>query len=68
MVWIRAGAICVSLLIVYSCMFSGDHRCAKESHSESASSCGIWCVGALGAVPFATLILLHTFDEFMLLL
>ena len=51
-----------------SCKFSGEHRCGKESHSESASSWGIWYVGALGAVPFATLILLHTSDELMLLL
>ena len=48
MVRIWAGAICVSLLIVCSCKFSGEHRCAKESHSESASSWDIWCVAALG--------------------
>ena len=64
----RAGVICVRLLIVSSCKFSGEHRGAKESHSESAPSWGIWCVGALGAVPFAALILLHTSDELMLLL
>ena len=68
MVRIRTGAICVSLLIVSSCKFSGEQHCAKESHSKSASSWGIWCVGALCAVPFAALILNHTSDELMLLL
>ena len=63
-----AATICVSLLIMSSCKFSGEHSCAKESHSESASSRGLWCVGALGVVPFSASILLHTTDELMLLL
>ena len=66
MVRTRAGAN--SWSIVSSCKFSGEHHCAKKSHSESASSWGIWCVGAHGAVPFSALILLHTSDELMLLL
>ena len=63
MVRIRAGAICVGLAIVSSCKFSGEHRCEKESHNESVSSWGIWCVGALGAVPFAALIRIHTLNH-----
>ena len=64
----RAGTICVSLLIVSSGKFSGDRRCEKESHSESDSILGLWCVGAVGAVPFAALIRIHTSDELMLML
>ena len=60
MVPTRAGAVCVSLLIVSSYKFSGEHRCAKESHSESTSFWGIRCVGGLAAVPFTALILLNT--------
>ena len=33
------------------------------SHSESASSWDIWCVRALGAVPFYALILVHMSDD-----
>ena len=40
---------------------------AKESDSESASFWVIGCVGGVGAVPFAALILLHTSAELMLL-
>ena len=57
------GASWVSLLIVSSCKFSGEHHCAKELHSDSVSSWGIWCVRARSAVSFADLILLHTSDE-----
>ena len=56
------------MLFVRPGKFSGDHRCAKESHSESASSWGLRCVGGLGIVPFDALILLHTSAELMLLL
>ena len=63
----RSGTIFVSILFVRSGKFSGEHRCAKESHSESASSWGLGCVGGLGAVPFDALILLHTSAELMLL-
>ena len=44
--------------------FTGEHRCAKESHSEPASS---WCLGCLN-VPFDVLITLLTSAELMLML
>ena len=50
-----------------SSKFSGEHRWAKESHSESASSWGLEWLGGLVAVPFVTLIFLHTSAELMLL-
>ena len=34
----RSGTIFVSMLLVRSGKVSGEHHCAKESHSESASS------------------------------
>ena len=54
------------MLLVCSGKFVDDDRWAKASHNESASACGLGCVGGLGAVPFAALILLHT-SELMLL-
>ena len=63
-----AGTICVSLFIVTSGKFSGEHRCAKGSHSEPAFFWSICCVGVLGAVTFSALILLLTCGELMLLL
>ena len=63
----RSGTIFVSMLFVRSGKFSGEHRCAKEPHSEYASSWGLGCVGGLGYVPFDALILLHTSSELMLL-
>ena len=65
---IRSGTIFVSMLFVRSGKFSGEHRCAKESHSEAASSLGLGCVGGIGAVPFDALILIHTSAELLLLL
>ena len=56
------------MLFVRSGKFSGEHHCAKESHSESASSWGLGFVGGFGAVLFDALILLHTSAELMLLL
>ena len=53
-------------MLVSSGRFTDDDRSAKESHSESASSCGLGCVGGLGAVPFTALIRLHTSAELML--
>ena len=67
MVRTHSGAIYVSMLLVCSGKFVDD-RWAKASHNESASSCGLGCVGGLGAVPFTALILLHTSAELMLLL
>ena len=40
-------------------------RYAKESHVESSCSWGLWNVGALCAVTYAALILLHTSAELM---
>ena len=60
MVQAHAGTIYVSLLIVLSGKFSGEHRCAKESHSGSASSWDLGFLGALSAVPFVALMLLHS--------
>ena len=54
-------------MLVRSGKFSNEHGWAKESHSESASSWGLWCVGGLGAAPFAAVIHLHTSAELMLL-
>ena len=62
----RSGVIPVSTLLVCFGRLTDDDRSAKESHSESASSCGLGCVGGLGAVPFAALIRLHTSAELML--
>ena len=57
------------MLLVHSGKFSNEHCCAKESLSESTSTWGIGCHGALGAVPFVALILLlHTSAESGLLL
>ena len=67
MVRTRSGAIFVSMLLVCSGKLVDEDRCAKASHSESASSCGLWCVGGHGVVPFAVFILLHTSAELMLL-
>ena len=36
-------------MIVSSDKFFCEHRCVKESHSESVSSWALGCVGALGA-------------------
>ena len=68
MVRTRSGVIFVSMLLVCSGKFVDEDRWAKASHHESAYSCGLGCVGGLGAVPFVALILLHTSAELMLLL
>ena len=68
MVRTRSGTIYVSMLLVCSGKLSGEHRCAKESHSESVSSWSLGCVGDLGIVPSAALNLLHTSAELILLL
>ena len=52
-------------LLVCSGRITDDDRSANVSHSESASSCGLGCVGGLGAAPFAALIRLHTSAELM---
>ena len=62
----RSGAIFVSMLLVCFGKFVNEDCWAKASHNESASSCGLGCVGGLGAVTFAALILLHTSSELML--
>ena len=64
----RSGTIFVSMLFVRCGKFSGEPRCAKESHMESVSSWSLGYLVGLGAVPFDDLIILHTSAELMLLL